>query len=143
MGGWLRRLSSRGGWLRKFSWPFPLITPREVHRGRQWWFRYRHRDGEASNWGLGWLYMVNVDCSPHHAVLVCYLIGIGDPLYKEGALPPWCQLTGTLWRSGHHKDEVFFMVWIDSHRSWRWGHLLVGEGEALSHHVDIGDGILQ
>ena len=87
--------------------------------------------------------MVNVDCSPHHVVLVCHLIGIGDSLYKEGALPPGCQLTGTLWRSCHHEDEVVFVVWIDGHRSWRWGHLLVGEGETLLHHVDIGNGILQ
>ena len=87
--------------------------------------------------------MVYVDCSPHHAILICYLVSIGDPLYKEGALPPWCQLTGTLWRSSHHEDEIILVIWIDSHRSGRCGHLLVGEGEALFHHVHIGDGVLQ
>ena len=125
-GSWLRRLCGRGGWLRKFSWPFPLITPWEVHRGRQWWIRCRHRDGEASSRDFGWLYMVYVDGSPHHAILVCYLVGIRDPLYKEGALPPWCQLTGTLWGSSHHEDEVILVIWIDNHRSGRWGHLLGG-----------------
>ena len=128
--------------MRRSSWPFPLITPREVHRRRQRWFRCGHRDGEASSRGLGGLHMVDVDRSPHHVVLICHLIGIGDPLYKEGALPPGCQLTGALGRSCHHKDEVIFMIWINGHRSWRWGHLLVGKGETLPHHVDIGDWVL-
>ena len=87
--------------------------------------------------------MVNMDCSPHHAILVCHLGSIGDSSYEEGALPPWCQLTGTLWRSSHHEDEIILVVWIDSHRSGRWGDLLAGEGKVLSHHVDIGDGVLQ
>ena len=129
--------------MRRFGWPFSLITPREVHRRWQWWFRHRHWDREAASWGLGWLHMVNMDCSPYHVVLVYHLIGIGDPLYKEGALPPGCQLAGTLWRSRHHEDEVVLVIGIDGYRSWRRGHLLVGEGKTLLHHVDIGDGILQ
>ena len=50
-----------------------------------------------------------------------------DPFYQKGAFPPGCQLTCTLRRSGHHEDEIILVIWIDGHRSWRWGHLLVGE----------------
>ena len=141
-GRWGHLLVYEGGWLRRNCWPGPLKTPREVSSGRQWWFRCRHRDGEAFSRDFGWLNMVYVDCPPHHVILICHLIGIGDPLYKEGALPPWCQLTGTLWRSSHHEDEITFVIRVNSHRSGRWGHLLVYEGEALLHYAHIGCGVL-
>ena len=34
------------------------------------------------------------------------------------------------------------MIWIDGHRSWRWGHLLVSEGETLAYHINISDWVL-
>ena len=136
-GGWLGGLCGRGGWLRRNCWPGlrPLKTPREVSSGRQGWFRCRHRDGEAISRDFGWLNMVNVYRPPYHVILIYYLISVRDPLYKEGALPPWCQLTGTLGRSSHHEDETTFVIRVNSHSSWRWGHLLVGESEALLHNV--------
>ena len=51
-------------------------------------------------------------------------------------------LTSTLRRSSHHEDEVTFVIRIADYRSWRWGHLLVCEGESLANHVHIGDWIL-
>ena len=59
---------------------------------------------------FGWLNMVDVYRPPYQVILVRYLIGIRDSFYKEGALPPWCQLTGTLGRSCHHEDETTFVI---------------------------------
>ena len=75
-------------------------------------------------------------------VLVRHLVSAGDPFYLKGALPPWCQLASTLRRGGHHEDEVTFVIWVAGHRSWRESHLLVGEGESLSHHLYISDWVL-
>ena len=86
--------------------------------------------------------MVDMDRFPYHVVLICYLVRVGDPFYQKGALPPGCQLTGTLRRSGHHEDEIILVICIDGHRSWRWGHLLVSEGETLLDHIDICDWVL-
>ena len=131
--------------MRRNCWPGlrSLETPWEVSCRRQGWFRCRQRDREAICRDFGRLNMVDVYRPPHQVILVCHLIGIRDPFYKEGALPPWCQLTGTLGRSGHHEDETTFVIRVNSHRSWRWGHLLVGEHEALLHYFHIGGWILQ
>ena len=96
----------------------------------------------SRHWGLGGLHMVDMDCPPDHVVLICRLVCVGDPFYQKGALPSWCQLTCTLRRSSHHEDEVIFAIWIDGHRSWRWGHLLVSEGETLAYHLNISDRVL-
>ena len=87
--------------------------------------------------------MVDVYRPPYQVILVRYLIGIRDSFDKEGAFPPWCQLTGTLGRSCHHEDETTFVIRANSHRNWRWGYLLVGECEALLHYCHIGGWILQ
>ena len=81
--------------------------------------------------------MVYMYRMPYQAILICHLIGVGDPFVEEGALPPWCQLIGVLRRSGHHEDETSFAIGVSGHRSWRWGHLLVGECEALLHRLHI------
>ena len=85
---------------------------------------------------------MDMDCPSDHVVLVCHLIRVGDPFYYKGALPPWRQLASTLRRSGHHEDEVTFVIWIAGFRSWSGGHLLVREGESLAHHLYIGDWVL-
>ena len=141
LGSWLR-LCDRSGWLWRRCWLSPCIVPREVLRRRQrWCWRWR-RDGEAASWGFGRLRMVDVYRSPNHVVLIRHLVCIGDPFHLKGALPPWCQLTSTLWRSRHHEDEITFVVGVAGLRSWRESHLLVGEGESLFDHLNICDWVL-
>ena len=86
--------------------------------------------------------MVDVYRPPNHVVLVRHLVSVGDPFHLKGALPPWCQLASMLWRSGHHEDEVTFVIGVAGLRSWRGSHLLVGEGESLFHHLYICDWVL-
>ena len=86
--------------------------------------------------------MVDMYCPPYQTVLICHLVGVRDPFYEKGALPPGCQLIGALRRRSHHEDEITFVIRVSSHRSWRWGHLLVSEGQALSHRFYIGSWIL-
>ena len=87
--------------------------------------------------------MVDMHRSPYQVILIRHLIGVKDPFDEEWALPPWCQLTGALGRSSHHENETTFVIRFNSHRSWRWGNLLVGECEALPHCFYIGGWILQ
>ena len=75
--------------------------------------------------------MVYMDGSPSRAILISYLIRVGNPPNHEWALPSWGQLVGMLGRSSHCEDEASLAVWVGSDRSWRWGHLLVAESEAL------------
>ena len=75
--------------------------------------------------------MVHVDRAPHQAILVRHLVRVWHPFHYKGSLPPWGQLISTLGRSCHSEDETFLAIWVGGNRSWRWGHLLVGEGEAL------------
>ena len=86
--------------------------------------------------------MVDVDGPPNHVILKGHLICVGDPLYHKGALPPWRQLASTLRRSGHHEDEITFVIGVAGFRSWRGSHLLVCESESLAHHIYIGDWVL-
>ena len=86
--------------------------------------------------------MVDVDRPPDHVVLVCHLVSVGDPFYDKGALPPWRQLASMLRRSGHHEDEVTFVIGVAGFRSWRESHLLVCESESLAHHFYISDWVL-
>ena len=85
--------------------------------------------------------MVHMNCAPYHAVLIGYLIGVGDPFYLKGALPPWSQLISTLRRSCHHEDEITFVIGVVGLRNWRGSHLLVSEGEALADHINISNRI--
>ena len=86
---------------------------------------------EPSGREVGWLGVVYMDGAPSRAILTSYLIRVGNPPNHEWALPSWGQLVGTLGKSCHREDEASLTVWVGSDRSWRWGHLLVGEGEAL------------
>ena len=97
--------------------------------------------GKPPGGALAGLDMVHMHSAPYHPVLIGHLIGVGDPFDRKGALPPWCQLVGTLGRSRHHEDEVTFVIWAVGLRSWRGSHLLVSEGEALADHVNIGHGV--
>ena len=87
--------------------------------------------------GFDWLGMVYMHCAPYQAILIRHLIWVRYPFDQEGSLPPWCQLVGALRRSGHHEDETSLAIWVSCYRSWRWGHLLVGEREALLHCLHI------
>ena len=109
----------------------PLHTPREVPQSWPRRFRCWHGCWEPSGREFGWLGVVYMDGSPSRAILISYLIRVGDPPNHEWALPSWGQLVGTLGRSSHREDEASLAVWVGSDRSWRWGHLLVGEGEGL------------
>ena len=138
--GWLRRPRGRGSWLRRRKRPArerPLQAPREVPQSWLRWFRCGDRCGEPSGRGLGWLGMVHVDRAPYQAILVRHLIQVGHPFYYKGSLPLWSQLISTLGRSCHREDEASLAIWVSSNWSWRWGHLLVGESEALLHCLHI------
>ena len=78
-----------------------------------------------------------MDRAPHQAILICHLIRVWYPFYHEGSLPSWGQLISTLRRSCHREDEASLAIWVSSNRSWRWGHLLLGEGDALLNRLHI------
>ena len=115
----------------------PLHTPREVPQSWPRGFRCWHGCWEPSGREFGWLGVVDMDGSPSRAILISYLIRVWNSPNHEWALPSWGQLVGTLGSSRHREDEVSLAAWVGSDRSWRWGYLLVGEGEVLFHCLHI------
>ena len=90
--------------------------------------------------GLAWF-----TCILRHTKPSSYVTwyGLGTLFTKKGPFPPWCQLIGALRRSRHRKDETSLAIRVSCYRSWRWGHLLVGESEALLYCLHIWGWVLQ
>ena len=87
--------------------------------------------------------MIHMDRTPSRAILIHHLVGIGNPFYPKGSLPPWSHLVSMLRRNGQNKDKAALLVLIGSRRSWWWGHLLVGQRETVPEYLNVGSGVVE